>query len=242
MSAHERLVERYASHYLRVNASLAPPQPGDRRWKGLEAMYGELLAPLPPGSHVLDLGFGGGVLLSWLSQQPSIIATGVDSSPSQVEAARRSLASSSARIECEDGLTFLRARPATFAGIFCLDVLEHLPTLDLCVEWVEAVAQALRPGGFFFCRAPNAANLTGGYGRYIDLTHHRAFTRPSLLQLLEVGGLTEARVVPIRAGHTSGNVRLALEHALHKVVFRLCGNGLESVFTNNVCALARRRC
>jgi SAM-dependent methyltransferase len=204
-------------------------------------MYGPLLAPLPAGSHVLDLGSGTGVLLSWLAQQPSIIATGVDSSPGQVEAARRSLGASSARVVLQDGLAFLRAHPATFAGIFCLDVLEHLPTLDLCLEWVEASRDALLPGGFFLGRVPNAANLTGTYGRYIDLTHHRAFTRPSLIQLLEAADLTEARVVPIRSGHATGRARLALEHALHRAVFLLCGNGLESVFTNNVCALARRR-
>ena len=88
-----------------------------------------------------------------------------------------------------DGLEYLRSNRDSFDGIFCTDVLEHIPGTANCIEWVQAAHNALRPGGFFVCRCPNAANLTAGFSRYIDLTHERSFTDVSMLQLLEAGDL-----------------------------------------------------
>ena len=98
-------------------------------------------------------------------------------------------------------------------------------------------ARALKPGGFFVARSPNAANLAACYSRYIDLTHERCFTSGTMLQLFEAAGLSDARILPIRSNHLTGRLRLRLEHAFHKVLFRFLGRGPESVFTSNVCAV-----
>lgn len=235
---HDKLIEHYAEHYARVNVEIDPSQREDH-FSSLKATYGDLVRSLPAGSRLLDLGCGTGLALRWFARQPGIAAMGVDSSPSQVAVAHRALPD--VDVVCEDGLSFLRRHPNTFNAIFCFDVLEHIPGDDLCLEWVEAARAALVGGGFFVCRMPNAANLTGAYGRYIDLTHQRAFTSTTIIQLLEAADLADCRIVPIRASHFSGRARLFLEHWLHRAVFYICGRGLERVFTSNVCAVGYKR-
>lgn len=233
--ANERLLEQYATFYQRVNDNIDPLALSSRDYQNMQLMYDPLIAALPTKSKVLDLGCGTGLLLNWLAHQPGIIPVGVDGSQSQVEIAKRQLPD--IEITYQDGLSYLREHPNTFSGIFCTDVLEHIPGKDLCLDWVEAAVSALKPGGFFFCRVPNAANLTGTYCRYIDFTHERSFTSTSLLQFLEAGGLNNCRIIPIRAIHFSGQVRLIIEQLLHQITFWICGQGKERVFTNNVCAV-----
>ena len=226
------LIEQYAHHYSRVNISVDPNRDRGRTWRDMKLMYGPLVESLSPGNAVLDLGCGTGILLDWLSSHPSITAIGVDSSPSQAESVRRMLPD--VNISCQDGLEYLRDHSRSFAGIFCLDVLEHLHEDDACLDWVEAARLALVPGGFFVCRTPNAANLTGAYSRYMDLTHERVFTRTSLLQLLEAAGFQQCCVIPVQSSRLLGRLRLWVERSVHRLLFRICGRGLETVFTSNV--------
>lgn len=234
----EKLLEHYGAHYRRGNASSADPRDlSARTRRANDETFGELVDRLAPGSSVLDLGCGTGLLLAWLSSRPGLQVSGVDASPEQAAAASACLPH--IPVECSDGLKYLEAREGAFDAIFCLDVLEHVAR-DVLLEWVEAAWRALKPGGLFVCRGPNAANLTASYVRYLDLTHERCFTAGSLIQLLEAGGFSGPRHVPIRTGHLSGEVRLALESAVHRAVFRLCGRGLERVFTNNVMVVGFR--
>ncbi len=234
----DTLVAGYARHYRRVNAAADPRSLPAKMLKGMDLTYGPLLRRLPAGARVLDLGCGSGFLLHWLAGQAGVVTAGVDASPAQAAAAVRAV--SGVEVVCRDGLEFLRENPAVFGGIFCIDVLEHVPGDDLLLEWVEAAAMALRPGGFFVCRTPNAANLTAAHARYMDLTHHRSFTAASLVQLLEAGGLTDCRAFAPRAAGFGGRLRHAVEHLLHRLVFRICGRGDERIFTYDVCAVGFR--
>jgi 2-polyprenyl-3-methyl-5-hydroxy-6-metoxy-1,4-benzoquinol methylase len=238
MTAREALIQSYNSHYRRVNGGHAPTLSSEAAG-AMQLMYGPLLAALPSGSRVLDLGCGTGLLLGWLATQTHIVPVGVDNSPTQVEEARHHLPN--VQVACADGLSYLVEHPESFGAIYCLDVLEHLSGIDLCVQWIGAARAALRRGGFFLCRMPNGANLAASYSRYMDLTHERCFTRSSILQLLEAGGLKDCRIVPYRAAHMTGRVRLWIESGLHRLVFRLCGHGQETVFTNNICAIGYKR-
>jgi 2-polyprenyl-3-methyl-5-hydroxy-6-metoxy-1,4-benzoquinol methylase len=236
MSQHrDQLVDKYADHFVRLNQSLDARAMSAKDFRMHQRTFGEVLNGLSPGARILDLGCGVGFLLNWLARQPGITAVGVDASPTQLEIARRNLPGID--ITCADGLEYLRSNPDSFDGIFCTDVLEHIPGTDLCIEWVQAARAALRPGGFFVCRGPNGANLTASYSRYIDLTHERIFTEVSILQLLEAGGLSDGRVLPIRAGGFGSCIRLAVEAGLHRMLYRLCGQGKVRHFTYNVCAV-----
>lgn len=233
------MIEQYADHYARINSVANPTQIPLRTLKSMQLMYGDLITPLPAGSKVLDLGCGAGFLLYWLSQQPGIVPVGIDSSVTQVEVARSNLPD--IEINCGDGIDYLQKHPNQFSGIFCTDVLEHIPDLDLCLKWVQAAQASLQPGGFFFCRVPNAANLTGCHARYMDLTHERSFTSSSLLQFLEVSGLQNCQIKPIRAAHLTGRLRLLVEKLLHKSIFLICGRGMEQVFTYDICAVGFKK-
>jgi 2-polyprenyl-3-methyl-5-hydroxy-6-metoxy-1,4-benzoquinol methylase len=232
------LLERYDRHYARLNPSVNPSETTRRQLRQMERTFGYFVDQLQPGSHILDLGCGTGALLHWVSARSDFRVSGVDASRSQAGIARRALAR--AEIACQDGLEFLRQRRSSFSCIFCIDVLEHVPLLDDCVQWVQAAKEALRTGGVFICRVPNAANLLGTYSRYTDLTHRRSFTTASLLQLLDAGGLERCAVIPCRAGWLGGDLRQYVERAAHALVFRLCGNARETVFTVNVGAVGYR--
>lgn len=234
----DRLISQYTDHYRRINTSIAADSGSARRTATNDLVFGDLLAEVPGDSTVLDLGCGTGIFLSWLSSHPHVRAVGVDQSETQARIAAESLPS--CQIHCADGLAFLRENPGAFAAIFCFDVLEHIPGDDLLLEWVETARSALTPGGFFVCRVPNGANLTSGYSRYIDMTHERLFTRVSLLQLLDAGGLERARNIPLKLAHPSGRLRQGVEYALHRAVYLVCGRGRERTFTTNVCAVGYR--
>ncbi len=232
------LREQYLRHYSRGNLVMDPRQISPIIWRQLDLTYGPLLEGLPSGSRILDLGCGAGFLLYWLSRRPALAVAGIDHSPSQLRAARELLPA--LELEEGDGLEYLGRQRESFDGIFCLDVLEHLPATELCYQWLLAARQALRPGGFFFCRVPNAANIAGGYLRYIDLTHYRSFTSKSLLQLLDAAGFDRPRIVPLREAHFRGKLRRALETMLHRALFRISLHGPEDQFSTLLCGVGFR--
>lgn len=235
----EAAIAHYTSHYDRVSDTINPYQVATHQLKSQDLMFRHLLSAQPEGSLILDLGCGTGKLMHWLTQHANILPIGVDASITQVATAKTHLPH--VDIVCQDGLSYLREHPHAFAGIFCMDVLEHLPTLDSCLEWLEAIHSALRSQGFLVCRVPNAANLTGLHARYMDLTHERLFTSASLIHLLELSGFTGCEMLPIRASHLSGRVRLWLEYLLHRGIFRLCGRGAERMFTYDICAVGLKQ-
>ncbi len=234
----ERCVKAYSEHYTRMNPSIDPREQSARSLKCMDRTYGEYTNSLAPNSKVLDLGCGTGFLLHWLSSRPNVVPVGVDASPGQIDVAQSALPE--IETHCDDGLAFLKSHPASFAGVFCSDVLEHVPSEDLLLEWMEAVRASLLPGGFFCIRVPNAANLFGCYSRYMDMTHARVFTSSSIVQLLEAGDFSRSRVFPIRAGWVVGRLRHLLESIAHRMLFWLTGRVGESTFTRNVCAVGYR--
>jgi 2-polyprenyl-3-methyl-5-hydroxy-6-metoxy-1,4-benzoquinol methylase len=231
----ETLIAQYSDHYGRRKASLEPQAIAAPLHQMLQLNYGRILSAVPPGGRILDVGCGTGYLLSWLGGQPQLRLSGIDSSVSQVRIAQAALPDLD--ITCGDAIPYLRARPGQFDVIFCLDVLEHVGSDDL-LELTEAARAALIPGGCFICKVPNAANLAGPQLRYHDLTHERSFTESSLWQLLNAAGFENCRVIPVQVPHLTGRVRLHIERALHRVVFRICGDAGGKVFTRTLAMAA----
>lgn len=149
-----------------------------------------------PGSQVLDLGAGPGVLGRYLAETLGCTMDGVEYNP---EAAAEA-APWYRHLECAD-LESL-ALDETFAGqrydcIICADILEHLRQPGAVLAQLSGL---LAPGGQVLASVPNAAyagliaELLAGDFRYrpeglLDETHLRFFTRASLLRLLEEQGL-----------------------------------------------------
>lgn len=230
----QALVKRYKDHYARVNESILLT---DRAFQEYETQFRPLVEGVAAGSKILDLACGTGLLLGWLARFAEISMIGVDASPTQISVAKNQLPPS-VSLHCQDAWTFLPAHRDTFAGIFCTDFLEHVADEDELLELVEQCRDALKTGGFFVCRVPNMANLLGAYSRYMDLTHARGFTSTSLLQLLEAAGLTNCEIVPRKPTTFRQRARMSSEYWLHRVLFRVCGRGLEKHFATNLMAIA----
>ncbi|MFO0970293.1 MAG: class I SAM-dependent methyltransferase [Gemmataceae bacterium] len=235
----ERLYDLYSKHYQRVLPETDPRQLRSVERSSLDRSFGHLLRDRRARGPVLDLGCGTGRLLYWLSSYPGIIPVGVDASECQTKVARECLPGFD--ISCANGLSFLKTRPNAFSGIFCFDVLEHLPGDDLLLEWVEACRSALKSDGFFCCRVPNAGSLIGSFDRYVDLTHQRAFTGSSLLQLLEAAGFSDPSLLGIKEGRAIGRIRAFLGNVLSRSIYFLASGSVPkfSVFTTSVAAVGR---
>ncbi len=141
---------------------------------------------LPSGGgsgRVLDIGCGRGALVR-LMRADGLDAFGVDRGPEQVRLAR---ASGLDRVVEGDLHDHLDATAGGWDAIVATDVLEHLSTDDL-LRTFEDVRRALRPGGVFVARVPNAISPMGGHIMYGDITHQTWFTRRSIAQLASVAG------------------------------------------------------
>jgi len=97
------------------------------------------LLDIQPGEHVLDLGCGDGVLTEKLAAKGAVV-TGVDASPSMIEAARaRGL---HARVVSAEQLDFYQE----FDAVFSNAALHWMRDQDAVITGVR---RALKPGGRF---------------------------------------------------------------------------------------------
>jgi 2-polyprenyl-3-methyl-5-hydroxy-6-metoxy-1,4-benzoquinol methylase len=144
---------------------------------------------LPAGGRVLDIGCGQGELVRLLAAD-GFDAYGVDVSPEQVEIAR---SAGLDRVELGDLHAYLASSRGQWDGVVATDVLEHL-SRDEVVAAFDSVRAALRPGGVFVARAPNAVSPMGGHTMFGDLTHETWFTARSVSQLAAVAGFGAVEV------------------------------------------------
>jgi SAM-dependent methyltransferase len=118
-------------------------------------------------------------------------ATGIDVSPEQVALAR---GNGLLQVQEGDYLRLLRDRPGQLAVITATDLLEHLTKPEVLATF-DAAAAALRSGGRFIARVPNAVSPFGGHIRYGDFTHETWFTARSVRQLAAAAGLGPVTVI-----------------------------------------------
>ncbi len=149
--------------------------------------------------------------------------------------------------EERDGLAFLEAADQAFDTIVLNDVIEHIPKPEL-FRFVDALLNALAPGGCVILKTINAANpITGAHGRYLDITHETSWTEESMHQVLEHRGFSDVRVLPSNLfvfywnplNYVGWLATKTLE-TMFLLIFRLNGRNLTKVFTKNLLAVARR--
>lgn len=141
----------------------------------------------PPdrGAAILELGCGYGALVHVAREAGYGAITGVDGSPTQVEAAQRL---GIAGVRHGDLWETLRAQgDATLDAVVAFDVLEHC-VRDELVPFADEVHRVLRPAGRWIVHTCNGESPFGGRSRYGDLTHELAFTPRSMGQLMRACG------------------------------------------------------
>ncbi|MBN1475409.1 class I SAM-dependent methyltransferase, partial [Candidatus Sumerlaeota bacterium] len=142
-------------------------------------------------SAVIDLGCGRGEFLELL-RDAGIAAEGVDRDETLVAACReRGLT-----VHRADLLDWLTGQPdASRDGIFCAQVVEHLP-LPTVDRLVAHAARVLRPDGRLILETLNPTNLNIFMGPYWADPGHRQAIHPWVLTVIcQTRGFMENRVV-----------------------------------------------
>lgn len=158
-------------------------------WRsGLRAL---LLRRHMPGRRLLDVGSNVGIMVA-AARALGLDAEGIEINPDLVAAARRRVPR--ARLHCgtieEAGLA-----PASFDGVYCSEVIEHVPETG---RFIDAVARVLRPGGALFLTTPSLHEYAGVDGRWRDLgapDHKLYFSHDNIAIFLDRHGF-ELRARP----------------------------------------------
>lgn len=134
---------------------------------------------------ILDLGCGRGEFLE-LASWVGLEAYGVDADPGVVEACE----SAGLRATTADLLEHLQSlADDSLGGVFCAQVVEHLPAALLAPLFGE-IARVIRPGGRAVVETPNAACFsTYVQSFWRDPTHLRPVPAPRLSWAARTAGL-----------------------------------------------------
>jgi 2-polyprenyl-3-methyl-5-hydroxy-6-metoxy-1,4-benzoquinol methylase len=149
--------------------------------------------PLNHSARVLDIGCGSGEVVEEIARAGFTDVVGIDISQEQV-----ALAHSLGRLQViqADVFAYLRDHPSSCEAIAASDVLEHFDR-DEVVSLLDAVYQALAPGGVFVAQVPNATSPFFGNYAYGDFTHRSVFTSRSINQICLLAGFETIVVKPV---------------------------------------------
>lgn len=159
------------------------------------------LKPLP-GTTVMDVGCGPGLMLATLRRHGSSRIFGIEPSRDAASFAARMLRGASVLNTTWEAADRDLGR-AEFDVITGLDLIEHLYDPRAFVRWSRA---RLAPRGLLYLKTPNWAAATrygdSWHGLAEDFEHVCYFDRPSLSRLLEDEGFVVRAVAyePARAG------------------------------------------
>lgn len=163
---------------------------------GADDALGRILAHIPAGSTILDVGTGSGTLGRYLAENKNCITDGLTDNPEEQRAARphyRNL--HLADLEHQKPSEVIVTQ--SYDRIVCADVLEHLRNADMVLA---DLAKLLTPDGRILVSVPNATylgviacliagHLTRTREGLLDHTHVRFFDRPALDELARAAGL-----------------------------------------------------
>lgn len=236
----QRLYQNYVSRHLSGNQGLSLEAFESQR-VACRAYFGGLL-PKDRDARIVDLGCGGGCLLYFLEKEGYKNAIGVDTSPEQVGLA---ISLGLKNVQQADLMDFLGKRSDEFDAITAIDVVEHFKKEEV-LFLLDAVYRALKPGGVFIMRSPNADGPFGGRYRYCDFTHELAFTPVSVCQALAAAGFQNISVYPVEPvvhGLLSGGRYLIWKGIRLLLLLYLAaetGSFQSYILTQNLTAAARK--
>lgn len=215
----------YDKHYGRMGN--VPPNRASVSQADTSYISAKPWLPASKDARILDFGCGWGHQLVSLWQVGYRHLEGVEISQRQAAIAESALVNR-ASIYCMDGREFLKSRSCAYDLITLNDVIEHFSPND-ALALLEALWTALKDGGRLVIRTPNMSSLLASYSRYLDVTHLAGYTEWSLMQLLDIAGFVDHRLVestwweprswrpwlPLRGL----GLRPALNHAIHRALY-----------------------
>jgi SAM-dependent methyltransferase len=140
---------------------------------------------------ILDLGCGRGEFLE-LATQSGLSAYGVDTDPEAIQLCR-GLGLDGRREEILEHLTGVANR--SLGGVFCAQVVEHLPA-EALEPLLAEIARVLEPGGVALIETPNPATFaTHVQSFWRDPTHVRPVPEAALAFRARTAGLEVERVI-----------------------------------------------
>lgn len=162
----------------------------EERIRAAQTMYTERFAG---GANVLDIGCGRGEFLD-AAKAAGIGARGIDLSAECVAFCK----SKGLDAEVADLFTYLSDLPdRSLGGIYCSQVIEHLPAAAL-PELVTLAAAKIQRGALIAFETPNPECLAiFATHFYIDPTHTRPVPAPLLAFYLEEAGFGQLEVVKL---------------------------------------------
>jgi SAM-dependent methyltransferase len=194
----QRLYEEHRRHMDAFYAALEDEFRGSRA--DIKERLGVYLPKLAeagigsPAMPILDVGCGRGEWLEVLRERNWKVS-GVDSNPAMVAACQeRGLPAMEA-----EAIAYLRALPESSLGaVTAFHFIEHLP-LQRLLDFLDATARALKPGGVAIFETPNPNNVfVSSRYFYLDSTHHHSIP-PLLGQFLaEARGLRHVEILELR--------------------------------------------
>jgi SAM-dependent methyltransferase len=135
---------------------------------------------------VLDVGCGRGEFVALL-RDTGIEARGVDADADMVAYAR----GEGLDVEQADALAYLEAlEDGSLGGIFCAQVVEHLPPGTL-VRLLELAHARLRPGGVLVAETINPLSPISFRHYFADLTHAQPLVPETLVLLVHQAGFAD---------------------------------------------------
>jgi 2-polyprenyl-3-methyl-5-hydroxy-6-metoxy-1,4-benzoquinol methylase len=161
-----------------------------------EESLSKIVAKVPHGSLVLDIGCGSGMLGKYLSENKECIVDGVDIDPDAVALAKPKYRKVGVfNLENESLATTFKAE--AYDCIVMADVIEHLVHPE---QLFQDVKQLLKPAGILLFSIPNITHLSAGLelvlGKFgyrnsglLDSTHVRFYSRQSFVEKLEANGI-----------------------------------------------------
>ena len=119
-------------------------------------------------------------------------------------------------------------------------VIEHIPKYSL-IETMDALCNALRPGGKIIVRTPNMEGPSALSSYYVTLAHEYGFVGSNLHQLLHICGFKEIEFIDIdiHFGLLRRLIRLPFK-AYQRVKSRLFGVNQGRQFGSELIAIATR--
>jgi SAM-dependent methyltransferase len=184
------------------------------------AFYRRILLPHTPtdrSARGIDIGCGMGSAVEALQSDGYRNITGVEYDEGQVAACCKKGLDV---VLSKDTAKYLQQLPGSFDFAVCLDVIEHIPTGEGQLEFVAAIAGALKVGGFLICSVPNANSALAPRWRYNDWTHTSSFTEHSLDFLLFNAGFSDVKVHGYELGLKPANCWLPIGGVRHWWAFR----------------------